>query len=92
MLHAERLNCCAACGVLAPQPGIEPMLPALEGRLFITGPPGTSIHFCLKPPMCLLQQPQEVNIGLIASTGPQRMLYGRVQRARAGILGLRRHI
>ena len=42
--------------------------------------------------MCLLQQPQEVNVGLIASTGPQHMVYGRVQRARAEILGLRHHI
>ena len=68
------------------------MLPLLESMLFITGPPGTSIHFCFKPPMCLLQQLQEFNVGLIASTGPQRTLYGRVQRAHFGILGLRHHI
>ena len=26
-----------ACGILAPQPGIEPMHPALEGKVLITG-------------------------------------------------------
>ena len=29
-----------ACGILAPQPGIEPALPALEGDFLTTGPPG----------------------------------------------------
>ena len=29
-----------ACGILAPQPGIEPSLPALEGDFLTTGPPG----------------------------------------------------
>ena len=28
------------CGVLAPQPGIEPAPPALEGEVLTTGPPG----------------------------------------------------
>ena len=29
-----------ACGILAPQPGIEPL--ALEGEVLTTGPPGKS--------------------------------------------------
>ena len=33
-----------ACGILAPQPGIEPTPPALEGEVLTTGPPGKS-HF-----------------------------------------------
>ena len=32
-----------ACGILAPQPGIEPMHPALEGKVLITGWPGKSL-------------------------------------------------
>ena len=31
-----------ACGILAPQPGIEPTPPALEGEVLTTGPPGKS--------------------------------------------------
>ena len=31
-----------ACGSLAPQPGIEPASPALEGKVLTTGPPGKS--------------------------------------------------
>ena len=29
-----------ACRILAPQPGIEPAPPALEGKFLTTGPPG----------------------------------------------------
>ena len=29
-----------ACDILAPQPGIEPAPPALEGEVLTTGPPG----------------------------------------------------
>jgi len=32
-----------ACGVLAPWPEIEPTLPALEGEVLTTGPPGKSL-------------------------------------------------
>ena len=35
---------CKACGILAPQPGIEPALPALEGEVLTTGPPGKSLE------------------------------------------------
>ena len=31
-----------ACGILAPQPGIEPSTPALECGVLTTGPPGKS--------------------------------------------------
>ena len=34
------LRCSVACGILVPQPGTEPMFPALEGRFLTTGPPG----------------------------------------------------
>ena len=36
------LSCPAACGILAPWPGIEPGSPALQGRFLTTGPPGKS--------------------------------------------------
>ena len=29
-----------ACGILAPSPGIKPLLTALEGQVLITGSPG----------------------------------------------------
>ena len=28
------------CGILTPQPGIQPTPPALEGKVLTTGPPG----------------------------------------------------
>ena len=34
------LNCPTACGILVPQPGIEPTSPALQGGFLTTGPPG----------------------------------------------------
>ena len=36
---ACRLNCSAACGILVPGPGIEPMSLALAGRFLTTEPP-----------------------------------------------------
>ena len=33
---------CEVCGVLAPQPGIEPASAALEGKTLTTRPPGKS--------------------------------------------------
>ena len=32
-----------ACGIVAPQPGIELASPALEGDVLTTGPPGKSL-------------------------------------------------
>ena len=37
-----------ACGILAPWPGIEPALPALEGEVLTTGPPGKSREISFK--------------------------------------------
>ena len=34
------LGCPVACGILVPQPGIQPVSPALEGISLPTGPPG----------------------------------------------------
>ena len=36
-----------ACGILAPQPGIEPAPPALEGEVLTTGPPGNPLYFLI---------------------------------------------
>ena len=44
---ARRLSCPAACGILVPRPGIEPVSPALEGSFFTTGPPA-------EPRLCFL--------------------------------------
>ena len=41
------LSCPVACGILVPQPRIEPRSPALEGGFFTTGPPGKSLFFVL---------------------------------------------
>ena len=38
----HRLYCSAARGILSPQPGPEPTVPALEGRFLATGPPEKS--------------------------------------------------
>ena len=32
---------CEACGISAPQPGMEPTPPALEVKVLTTGPPGS---------------------------------------------------
>ena len=39
---ACRLSCSMACGILVPQPGIEPASPALQSRFLTTGLPGKS--------------------------------------------------
>ena len=44
-----RLSCPAACGILAPGPGIEPVSLALEGGFLTRAPPGTSLFCFLKP-------------------------------------------
>lgn len=35
------------CRILVPRPGVEPMRPAVEGRVFTTGLPGKSPGSCL---------------------------------------------
>ena len=39
---AHELSCPAACGILVPLPGIEPVSPAFQGWFLTTGPPGKS--------------------------------------------------
>ena len=50
-LVVHMLSCSDTCGVLVPQPGIEPTSPALQGGLLATGPPGESpeIIFLMHP-------------------------------------------
>ena len=36
-----------ACGILVPQPGMEPSSPALQGGFLTTRPPGQSLLFLL---------------------------------------------
>ena len=38
----RRLSCSSVCGILVPQPGIKPAVPASQGRLFNTGSPRKS--------------------------------------------------
>ena len=38
-----------ACGILAPQPGIKPVPPSLEGKVLTTGPPGKCPYLYFKP-------------------------------------------
>ena len=42
LVIAPRLSGSTECGILVPWPGIEPMSPALEGRVWTTGAPGKS--------------------------------------------------
>ena len=39
-------SCTAACGILVPQPGAEPVSPALKDRFLTTGSPGKSSSHC----------------------------------------------
>ena len=41
---ALRLSCFMPCRILVPQPGLEPMSPALQGGFLTTGPPGKSLR------------------------------------------------
>ena len=56
-------RCCTACKILAPQPGIEPTAPTLEGEVFTTGPAGKSLCsvcvsvFCCFPQSSLVTSP-----------------------------------
>ena len=40
--------CCKVCGILAPQAGIKPAAPALEGEKLTAGSPGKSVFFYFK--------------------------------------------
>ena len=41
----QGLSSPSVCGTLVSPPGIEPVFPALQGRLLTTGPPGKSLLF-----------------------------------------------
>ena len=43
-IAAYGLHCPMAYGILVPQPGIEPMSPALEGGFLTTQLPGNPLH------------------------------------------------
>ena len=43
-----------ACGIFAPQPGIEPALIALEGKVLTTGPSGKCLFYILSNEMNIL--------------------------------------
>ena len=47
---------CKGCGILAPPPGIEPALPALEGEVLTTGPPGKSQNLSFYMHACYLRE------------------------------------
>ena len=38
LVVAPGLSCSVACGILVPQPGIEPTCPELQGEFLISGP------------------------------------------------------
>ena len=42
VVAASGPSCPAACGILVPQPGMQPASPALQDGFFTTGPPGKS--------------------------------------------------
>ena len=42
LVVAHKLSCPSACGILVPQPGVEPMIPAMEGGFLTTEPPKKS--------------------------------------------------
>ena len=41
IITARRFSCSSVCGILVPQPGIEPTFLAVQGRFLTTGPPGS---------------------------------------------------
>ena len=45
-----------ACGIIVPQPGIEPTFPALQGRFLTTGPAGKSLYMSFLH-LLLVQRP-----------------------------------
>ena len=50
-----------ACRILAPRPEIEPVLPALEGKVLTTGPPGKSLGAFIIIGWIKYQLPQGTN-------------------------------
>ena len=49
LIVIHKLSCPAACWILVPWPGIEPVSLALQGRFLTTRPPGRSASFLWSP-------------------------------------------
>ena len=68
------LLACEACRILAPQPGTEPTIPALEGKVITTGPPGKSLDqldFELRTPDLKKQRQEEAFLVVAAAASVQ---------------------
>ena len=68
------LLACKACGILAPQPGTEPTIPALEGKVLTTGPPGKTLDqldFELRTPDLKKQRQEEAFLVVAAAASVQ---------------------
>ena len=63
---AHGLSCPGVSGILALQPGIKPMSPALEGRFLTTRPPGKSPKYTLLVPF-LMVFPKGLSLTLFSS-------------------------
>ena len=59
VVAARRLSCLTVCGILVPQPGIEPASRALEGRFLTTGPPGKSLTLFLDVMILCTENPND---------------------------------
>ena len=77
LVAARGLSCPAACGILVPQPGMEPTSPALEGGFLTTGPPEKS----------LLLNPNERVSGTWTLTHPKLKLVFKAAEGLAGLCG-----
>ena len=75
LVAACGLSCPAACEILVPQPGMEPMSPALKGGFLTTGPPKKS----------LLLNPSERVSGTWTLTHPKLKLVFKVAEGLAGL-------
>ena len=80
----NRLSCPVACGILLPQPGIEPTSSASQDRFLTTGPPGKSWEFQLS----LLRNRRESQGGLFASAVLHVSLTHNGQFARDAYVGV----
>ena len=55
-----------ARGILAPRPGIEPTLAALEGEVLATGPPGKCLGLIFKKHLLIQQKNKILHSGYSA--------------------------
>ena len=61
VVEARGFSCPVPCGILVPQPGIEPESLALEGGFLTTGPPGKSPEFAVLIYHNLLKQGRKIS-------------------------------